>query len=79
MTSETVIKRKAKNMKCSFCGNAIPVGTGIMFVKNDGKIQYFCSSKCERNTQMGREGKRKKWTKFFEKEVRQRTGKADKK
>ncbi len=39
-----------------------------MFVRNDGRILYFCGSKCERNTEMGREGKRKKWTKFFEKD-----------
>jgi large subunit ribosomal protein L24e len=40
-----------------------------MYVKNDGRILYFCSSKCDRNTEMGRVPKRKKWTKFFEKEV----------
>ncbi|MEM5782605.1 MAG: 50S ribosomal protein L24e, partial [Candidatus Aenigmatarchaeota archaeon] len=36
-------------MKCSFCGNEIEKGTGTMFVKNDGKIFFFCSSKCEKN------------------------------
>ncbi|MBM3304103.1 MAG: 50S ribosomal protein L24e [Candidatus Aenigmarchaeota archaeon] len=54
-------------LKCSFCGNAIPAGTGLMFVRNDGRILTFCSSKCDRNMEMGREGKKKKWTKFFEK------------
>jgi large subunit ribosomal protein L24e len=53
--------------KCSFCGEAIPAGQGLMFVRNDGRILYFCSSKCDRNTEMGREGKRKKWTNLFEK------------
>ena len=56
-------------LKCSFCGNVIPQGQGLMYVKNDGRILYFCSSKCDRNTEMGRVPKRKKWTKFFEKEV----------
>ena len=66
-------------MKCSFCGNAIPQGQGLMFVRNDGRILLFCSSKCDRNAEMGREGKRKKWTKFFEKEkAAAKTGKAEK-
>ena len=55
------------SFKCSFCGNPIPQGQGIMFVRNDGRILYFCSSKCDRNTEMGRAGKNKKWTKFYEK------------
>lgn len=36
-------------MKCSFCSTQIEKGTGKMFVKIDGKIFYFCSSKCEKN------------------------------
>lgn len=32
---------------CSYCKTAIPIGTGKMFVKNDGSIFYFCSRKCE--------------------------------
>ncbi|RLG17128.1 50S ribosomal protein L24e [Nanoarchaeota archaeon] len=49
--------------KCSFCNKEIPPGTGIMFVRNDGKIFYFCSSKCERNMlKLGRKPKKLKWT-----------------
>lgn len=48
--------------KCSFCNKEIPPGTGIMFVRNDGKIFYFCSSKCERNMlKLGRKPKKLKW------------------
>ncbi len=36
--------------KCTFCGVSIAPGTGKMFVQKDGKILYFCSSKCEKNT-----------------------------
>jgi large subunit ribosomal protein L24e len=43
----------------------MPFGTGLMYVRNDGRILYFCNSKCERNTEMGREGKNKKWTKTY--------------
>ena len=49
-------------MKCSFCGEKIGAGTGIMFVRNDGKVFYFCSSKCERNgIKLKREPKDTKW------------------
>jgi ribosomal protein L24E len=35
-----------------------------MFAKKDGTLYYFCSSKCRKNQiGLGREGRRKKWTK----------------
>lgn len=39
----------------------MPRGTGKMFVKNDGRIFYFCSHKCQRNWEMGRADKNLKW------------------
>jgi large subunit ribosomal protein L24e len=48
---------------CSFCGKKIKEGTGKMFVKADGTIIMWCSSKCEKNFMMGREAKKLKWTK----------------
>ncbi|MEM1537502.1 MAG: 50S ribosomal protein L24e [Candidatus Nezhaarchaeales archaeon] len=36
-------------VRCSFCGRDIARGTGIMYVKRDGTILYFCSSKCRKN------------------------------
>jgi len=38
-----------KSVSCSFCGKDVPPGTGLMFVRNDGTILYFCSSKCKKN------------------------------
>ena len=35
--------------KCSFCGEQIEKGTGKMLVYVSGKIDYFCSTKCEKN------------------------------
>lgn len=35
--------------KCTFCKKEMEKGTGKMYVKNDGKILYFCSNKCEKN------------------------------
>ena len=32
---------------CSFCNKEIEEGTGKMYVKKDGSIYFFCSSKCE--------------------------------
>ncbi len=34
-----------------------------MLVKNDGTILYLCSSKCEKNMELGRKPERLKWTK----------------
>ncbi|MBP7120256.1 MAG: 50S ribosomal protein L24e [Methanolinea sp.] len=47
---------------CSFCGNAIEPGTGKMFVKKDGTVFYFCSTKCQNNYRLGRASRRVPWT-----------------
>ncbi len=39
----------AMERRCSFCNLPIEPGRGKMFVKRDGTVFYFCSSKCERN------------------------------
>ena len=50
-------------MKCTFCGKAIPKGTGKIYVKKDGKIFNFCSSKCEKNlVKLKRKPVKIKWT-----------------
>jgi len=49
-------------MKCSFCGAEFR-NRGKMFVRNDGRIFYFCSRKCERYFQMGKNPRKLKWTK----------------
>ena len=55
-------------VKCTFCGNVIEKGTGKMFVKKDGKILYFCSSKCEKNMlKLKRKAITVKWTKRYKK------------
>ncbi|MBN2733326.1 MAG: 50S ribosomal protein L24e [Methanomicrobiaceae archaeon] len=48
---------------CSFCGEQVEPGTGKMYVKKDGSIFYFCSSKCENNYLLGRVPRRVAWTK----------------
>ncbi len=50
---------------CSYCGNVIEPGGGIMFVRNDGTIMWFCSSKCLKNFRLGRDPKKLPWTKSY--------------
>jgi len=47
---------------CSFCGLQLEPGTGKMFVKKDGQIFYYCSTKCQKNHKMGRIPRRVRWT-----------------
>ncbi|OYT62936.1 MAG: 50S ribosomal protein L24 [Thermofilum sp. ex4484_15] len=55
-----------KLLKCSFCGKTIKPGTGIMYVKEDGTILYFCSSKCRKNSlKLRRNPAKLKWTEKY--------------
>lgn len=55
--------------KCTFCGNSIEKGTGKMFVFVSGKVNYFCSNKCEKNLfKLKRKPLRIKWTEAYRKE-----------
>jgi len=50
-------------VKCSFCGRTIEKGTGKMYVKKNGQIYWFCSSKCEKNMlKLKRDPRKVKWT-----------------
>jgi len=50
-------------VRCSFCGKDIDKGTGMMYVKKDAKVFYFCSTKCERNLlRLGRKPRTTRWT-----------------
>lgn len=59
---------------CSFCGNEIEPGTGKMFIKKDGTVFVFCSSKCQLNMlKLGRVPRWTPWTQAF----RRAAGKAE--
>ena len=45
--------------KCSYCGENIKKGLGVMFINNKGQIFNFCSSKCRKYSAMKR--KKGKW------------------
>ncbi|NJD75591.1 MAG: 50S ribosomal protein L24e [Candidatus Methanoperedens sp.] len=48
--------------KCSFCGSAIELGTGKLYARKDGTVLYFCSSKCQGNSSLGRIPRKVRWT-----------------
>ncbi len=49
--------------KCTFCKNAYEFPRGLTVVQKDGEPSYYCSSKCRKNAQMGRDNRRVKWVK----------------
>jgi large subunit ribosomal protein L24e len=62
---------------CTFCGSEIEPGTGRMYVKKDGVVYNFCTSKCFKNmVVLGRVPRRTTWTRYFEreKEIRMKGG-----
>ncbi|MGC8584670.1 MAG: 50S ribosomal protein L24e [Thermoplasmata archaeon] len=58
---------------CSFCGKEIEPGTGKIYIKRDGTILHFCSSKCEKNMlKLRRVPKYVTWTKAYAEEKKMR-------
>ncbi|MGB9660137.1 MAG: 50S ribosomal protein L24e [Nitrososphaerales archaeon] len=54
--------------KCSFCGKDVTLGYGLMLVRNDGSIYWYCSSKCRKNSlKLRRDPRKLKWTTFYKK------------
>lgn len=48
--------------KCSFCGKNIEQGTGKIYVYKTGKVEHFCSNKCEKNLlKLKRKPAKTKW------------------
>jgi len=53
-------------VKCSFCGTEVKKGSGKVFVKDNGQVLNFCSSKCEKNLLvLKRDARKFKWTESF--------------
>ena len=52
--------------KCIFCGKDESPYKGVHYVKNDGTVNYFCSSKCRNNALKLKRDKRKiRWAEAF--------------
>ncbi|MEF8885534.1 MAG: 50S ribosomal protein L24e, partial [Haloarculaceae archaeon] len=50
-----------RNRECDYCGTDIEPGTGTMFVRSNGSTIHYCSSKCEKNANLGREARDLEW------------------
>ncbi|MEM2882917.1 MAG: 50S ribosomal protein L24e [Candidatus Bathyarchaeia archaeon] len=60
-----------RQLKCSFCGKSFPSSIGSIYVKNDGSIYRFCSSKCRKSLlKLGRDPRKLKWTEYYGKKER---------
>ena len=49
--------------KCSFCDTEMVKGTGKLLIQRTGKLAYYCSSKCEKNSKLKRKPQRQAWVK----------------
>ncbi len=48
---------------CSFCGSEIKPGKGVMYVRNNGTILWFCSRRCRISMlEFKRDPRKFKWT-----------------
>jgi len=54
--------------RCTFCRADYKFPRGLTVVQKDGTINYYCCSKCRKNTVMGRNNKKLKWTRRTDKE-----------
>lgn len=56
---------------CSFCNKEYELPRGLTLVDSiSGRILHFCSSKCRRNHELGRDNRKVKWIKKKKKERR---------
>jgi large subunit ribosomal protein L24e len=56
--------------QCSFCKTSYEFPKGTTVIQKDGTPKYFCTSKCRKNSEMGRDNRKVKWVR---KEKKQKT------
>ncbi|MEK9731196.1 MAG: 50S ribosomal protein L24e, partial [Candidatus Poseidoniales archaeon] len=62
MNGDTMVERRI----CSFSGDEIEPGTGMMYVKKDGSVLWFKNSKARKNMmQLRRNARKVKWTRHY--------------
>jgi len=54
---------------CGFCKKNYNLEKGITVVQKDGGIRHFCSSKCRKNSQMGRDNRKVGWVRKMKEKV----------
>ncbi|MCS5525900.1 MAG: 50S ribosomal protein L24e [Candidatus Poseidoniaceae archaeon] len=51
---------------CNFSGEVIEPGTGLMFIRRDGTVQWFANSKARKNAiKLKRNARKVKWTRHY--------------
>ena len=53
--------------KCSFCKQMYEFPKGTSVVQRDGNVRYYCSSKCRKNMEMGRDNRKVRWVRKVKK------------
>ncbi len=47
-------------MKCSYCTSEVESGRGLEFVRKNGTVRYYCSTRCYKlNVKLGRKPNKK--------------------
>ncbi len=50
---------------CSFCAKQIEPGRGMTYVRTNGQIFYFCTTKCQKfQIEYKKKPRKQKWTKI---------------
>ncbi len=47
--------------RCSFCKDMYEFPKGTTVVQKDGTTRFYCSSKCRKSMEMGRDNRKVKW------------------
>ena len=47
--------------RCTFCRLDYEFPHGVTVVQKSGDIKFYCSSKCRKNAEMGRDNRKVKW------------------
>lgn len=55
--------------ECSYSGEEIEPGTGILLVRNNGERLWFKDSKCLKNAELGRPARDVEWTEIEEEDA----------
>jgi len=61
--NELLVGGGIKMPVCSFCKGTYEFPKGTTVVQKSGDVKYYCSSKCRKNSEMGRLSKKVKWVK----------------
>jgi ribosomal protein L24E len=51
---------------CTFCKKQYEFPRGTTVVLKDGTVKFYCSSKCRKSNEMGRNNKKVKWVRKSE-------------